>query len=1272
MRTMKTAVKLALLFCLSTSAAFGQSNTGRLVGTVSDASGVIPGATIVVRDNKTAKERTVTASEDGSFTVAQLEPGTYAVTVTASGHKTYSANDAKIDVGRDYTLNPTLEVGSITESVTVTAGADVINSSNAELSNTVSPRQIQELPLNGRNPLGLILLQAGTASNSANFTSINGQRPSATNITRDGLNIQDNFIRANAADFTQQTPTTDDVAEFTVTSQNAGAESGYGASQVTLSTPRGQTGFHGAVFEYNRNSKFGANDFFSNANNSPRTFRNFNQFGGKLGGPIWKEKNLFFFSEFEKTIDRRSTGFFRTVLTANARQGLFTYTPTCSAATCPAGVTSGVARTVNIFGLTVNNPAGAVAPPAAINGLIQSRFLTAIPLGNSTAVGDQRTTTGYFFNQTNNRDRKSLTTRLDWDLNSKHSFNAVYNIARETLDRPDFSDTNGFSGPEATQNSPVDFYVGAWRFSPSASLTNEVRFGYTKAYPSFPETQARRPFLLTNTAGVGLAGGLAGLITSPEPNYLFQGRNTHTYTAQDNAEYTMGNHALRFGAVLNFFTVLRLNAGGAIPQYNLGVGTTTPQLTTGSFAGGISSTNLTIANQLYALLGGIIPSGQQTLNVANATSGFIPGVGIRQSYAYENYNFYAADQWRVKPQLTVNLGLRYELYPSTREKNGVISEIAFPAGRSTREALFDPNGVIQIAGTNVGGGKLFKTDYNNFAPVLGISWSPQFKNKFLNALLPGDGRTVLRGGFRVSYFSDEFLKASSGEGDQNPGLRANATLANLNARPEALPPFPVPTAIIPRTFAQNAAINGAGLGVLAPSVIGVDPNLKVASNNEYSFGIQRDLGWKTTLEARYVGAFSHNSTRIIDFNQMDIQNNGFLTDFIRAQNNLGLAAARIAAINADASLTAAQRAAQLALFPNSGGFNPLLSGSQQLAIVPNLGTLSGSPGGFGSATVAGNATVIANLQAGTPAGLAQTLFANNLQGNVRFFANPNVALAGLLTNEARYNYNALQVEFRRSLSNGLYFQANYTFSKTLSTSPGTDQRRQEFELDANNPRLEYARAEYDQTHVFNFNSIYDLPFGRGRAFFKGAGNWLDRAIGGWQFNSIVRIASGAPFTFTDPRTTFARATFVTRQTATSSLTTAQLRALVGTFRNADGSITLINPSAIDPTTGRLSNGPGTAAFPGQVLFNNVAGSIGNTARNQFDGPGYFNIDASLFKTIRLTEGVKLQLRAEAFNLLNHTNFAITNQYRNISTAGNYNLTVTFPPRVIQFAGRLEF
>src|SRR5918911_3476504 len=171
-----------------------------LAASASDASGVVAGATVLVRDNKTGKEVTVVTTGEGAFAVAQLDPGTYTVTVTSAGHKPFTASDVKIDVGRDYSLNPALEVGSVSETVTVVAGADVINATSAELSNTVSPRQILELPLNGRNPLSLLQLQPGISSNSANATSINGQRPSATNVTRDGLNIQDNFIRQSAAD----------------------------------------------------------------------------------------------------------------------------------------------------------------------------------------------------------------------------------------------------------------------------------------------------------------------------------------------------------------------------------------------------------------------------------------------------------------------------------------------------------------------------------------------------------------------------------------------------------------------------------------------------------------------------------------------------------------------------------------------------------------------------------------------------------------------------------------------------------------------------------------------------------------------------------------------------------------------------------------------------------------------------------------------------------------------------------------------------------------
>src|SRR6266481_146498 len=259
-----------LALCLFAVAALAQTNTGNLSGTVSDTSGNIQGATVVITDDKTGKEKTVVTNDAGGFSVSQLDTGTYTVKITSPGHKTFTATAVKIDVGITYTLNAALEVGNISENVTVVAGADIINSADAQLNNTVSQRQILELPLNGRNPLSLVLLQPGTSSNGNNNTSINGQRSSFTNITRDGVNVQDNFIRSNAVDFIPDRPNVDDTGEFTIVTQNAGAELGYGASQVQLVTPRGSNDFHGAVYEYNRNSKFAANSFFNNFSRVPR------------------------------------------------------------------------------------------------------------------------------------------------------------------------------------------------------------------------------------------------------------------------------------------------------------------------------------------------------------------------------------------------------------------------------------------------------------------------------------------------------------------------------------------------------------------------------------------------------------------------------------------------------------------------------------------------------------------------------------------------------------------------------------------------------------------------------------------------------------------------------------------------------------------------------------------------------------------------------------------------------------------------------------------
>jgi len=270
----------AIALLVSTIAISAQTGTtGRLVGTVSGPDGVLPGAVVTVTDNQTGRELTATTTDDGGFVFPPLGVGTYTVKVTSSGFKSFSAEKLKIDSGRDYTLPVALEVGAISESVTVTAGADIVNATGGDLSTTISPKQVKELPINGRNPLNLLNLIAGSNPTSS---SINGQRSSSVNYTRDGMNVQDNFIRNG---FVSDQPTVDDTGEFTVITQNAGAEYGTGSTQVILVTPRGGRDFHGNVYEFNRNARFAANNFFNNLNGVPRAALKRDQFGGTLSGP---------------------------------------------------------------------------------------------------------------------------------------------------------------------------------------------------------------------------------------------------------------------------------------------------------------------------------------------------------------------------------------------------------------------------------------------------------------------------------------------------------------------------------------------------------------------------------------------------------------------------------------------------------------------------------------------------------------------------------------------------------------------------------------------------------------------------------------------------------------------------------------------------------------------------------------------------------------------------------------------------------------------------
>lgn len=1242
---MKRFAIALVLGILAASFTFAQTNTGSLVGTVSSPDGVLPGASVVLTDTKTGKQLTATTNNEGSFTFTRLDYGDYTLKATAAGFKAKTTTDIAIVTGQTFSINVSLEIGAVTEEVTVQAGQEIVNSSNPEIGNTVTGRQLTELPLNGRNPLNLILLQTGTASNPNQLTSINGQRTSFTNTVRDGINIQDNFIRSNATDFSPGRPSVDDVSEFTITTQ-ADASRGFGGAQVELVTPRGQNAFHGTGFWYNRNSKFGANSWFNNANNVLRPFRNRNQFGGNISGPIIKKK-LFFFAFYERLTDRLPTSKLTTVLTPAARNGIFTYNDS-----------TGTRQTVNIFALpssafAAGNPSS-TGIPLAINPAIVSRFISLLPNGNSTETGDGLNTTGYRFTQKSDQDRHTFTTRIDYDIDSKNSINGVYNRALEGNLRSDIDGAFN-TVPVVTQPAKTNFVALAWRRQITSNFVNELRGGIFYSKPDFLRS------LANPTAFFGLP-----LITNPEVSFQEQGRYVKTTNVQDSADYIFGNHSFRFGVQFQNVNIDAYNDVGIVPAYTIGVGTNTPQITTASFTnttlfpGTVPTANRGTANGLYALLTGIVNAGSVSFNATSQTSGYVPGATQSRQFRYQQWAGYVNDNFRITPALTLNLGIRYDLYTSLESINGLQYEPVIAPGRAVRDAVLDPNGSYQFIGGNAGkANRFYKTDKNNFSPVLGFAYGIQSgKNAFSKFLFGKDGQTVLRGGFRFSYVNDELVRAPDNALVGNQGLALTASSFNsttgttaLNDRYGALTPIATPVFQASRTYAFNNNLAG-----LQGTVFAIDPDIQSPKNIEYSFGFQREIGWNTAIEIRYVGSRSDNLLRGVDYNQVDITTNGFLPDFNRARSNLVLCTATVGCTT-------------------GGNYNASIPGSQVLTVFPNLGS-----GGLLT-----NSTITGSLLNGTPADLAVTYVINALAGTVKFLPNTNTFVADVLMNGGKFRYDSIQMEVRRRFSDGLTFQGNYTFSKNRTNAQGTGQTRFEPLLDNAQPNLEWSRADFDQNHVFNLNALYEMPFGKGKRFLN-QGGVVDAILGGWQLNSIVRIGSGSPITFTDARGTLNRAGRSGRQTALTSLTKAQLKALVGTFVTPCG-IYFVNPAAININqanlaaglcsqlnvggTGRGANGYASATFAGQVFFNNNPGQTSPLERAIVTGPWTYNIDMSLFKTFSFGERMKLQVRGEAFNLTNKVQF-VPGQFLDVNSTSFGKVTSSTGVRVMQFAARFSF
>ena len=1260
-------VALAVFILQATAQA---QTTGSLSGAITDQNNaVVAGATVTLHTNVATGERSVVTDSNGKFDFQALLPGMYSITVEAAGFKKAIAREISVSVNLNTEVNVQLEIGLAGESVTVTATQEVINTGSASLTNVINTRQVADLPLGTRNPLQLAGLQAGIAVDGDNVrgSSIAGLRQTATNVTQDGINAMDNFVKTSSL-FAISTPSLNSTAEFSITTGTVGSEQGRGVGQVTLVTKSGTNEFHGGLFYMNRNDALQANTFFNNALGTPRPRQNQHFFGFDIGGPIYaprfgeggpalwngKDRATFFFA-YEGFRDNFSVTRNRTVLTPEARQGIFRYSRICPAqpTTCTPGI-----QTVNLLAIGNQNTLNPIT----------TAIIGTTPTQNNTDVGDGFNTAGFRYNVTGVSNNDKYVGRYDHQLveNTRlgsHKFEFVLNYFKNILSPDTF---NGLEAPfpglvNSTQGGPRWLVTGALVSNFGASMTNVFRVGKQWAPVGFLlERDPTEPFIGFQGITLPYSGG----------GFQSQGRDTQVWQITDNFSWSKGSHLIRFGGDYQQIFADTFNDAGINPFITLG----TPAHNSGNISDASfpfsNATIRTSGRNVFANIVGNLSSAAATLNVSSPTSGFVPGATRARLFRQRDLALYVQDQWRARSSLTLNLGVRWDYMGVPTIPNGLAIQLTDHRhifGVSGFGNLFNPNaapgaapaiGTLNFVSGETGRG-LYNNDWNNFAPFFGFAWSPQFNSGLGRKIFGEAGKSSIRGGYSISYIRDGFTVISNamGVGTTNPGLIAStANTTPTGVLTGAGVPLPGVTFQIPISDRTNNLANPNN------SLWAIEPNLPTPYVQQWSFGYEREIARDTAFEIRYSANHAIKLYRAVDFNEINIFENGFLQEFLNAQRNLAINIAN--GVNTSFGN----------LFPAQG--------TVPLPIFNRFFT------GVAASNAFQNATFISHLNNNNVGSIASTLAFSNIYRAARenpangipanfFVANPNSLASRLLTNDSMSNYHSLQVEVRRRLSAGLLFQADYTFSKALTDAPdaqGNNQSTLENFRTFRDKGLDYRRSNDDQTHRFVANAIYDLPLGRGRRFLSGLNSFANQAVGGWSVGGIVVWATRPPFFITSGRTTFNAWPAGTEGNNLPAqlvgMTFEEFEKNVGVFRTPGG-VFWFNPEFLDitlsPTTGRVVSStlkPGLLGAP-------APGAFGDFPMNSINAGRFFNVDLSATKRFPIGERTSFEIKTTLINVLNNANFTFGNQSFDSTSFGRITAT-TGSQRVIHFQGSLRF
>ena len=1297
MRKHLMVVLACAVLLLASGAAWAQTSTGQISGTVQDpAGGMIPGAKVVVKHQDTGVAYETTTTSAGAFAVSALPPGEYTLTVTAQGFQTFVSTKNVVTVGGIQVVNATMKIGAQSQTVQVEASYERLETTSAMLSGVVSRKEIVELPLNGRNPLNLIifepgLLQRPSGGNAAagSGTHVFGSRDRAHNVTIDGIDANESSVPNPQSNIYRMTP--DNTQEYRVVTHNATAEFGRNSgANVAVSTRQGTNEFHGDLFYFHRNTVLNTQEFFAKADAQLRGSQPqkpillLHQYGGDIGGPVIKNRTFFFFSYQGNKIKQaqpisQSFGI-PLVYTQSAKNGIFRYVrgsvplpgggtvtqndrrlvdpatgnlvagvPVC------AGILGGSAATncVDGFNMFAADPAR-IGPDTNMLNMINS-----FPLPNTFAsVGDGLNTAAFSWNTPSRFSGPFYLVRGDHKFNDNHSIFGSFRWTTYDTTEGDLLNSRpatfpGFN-PQGEVFRDTQLLSISYRAVLSPRMVNEFTMGYSRFNFFFSLNESNKVSGILAAIGQECFGTDSLVnVDTPYCNTPHTQRAVSTVQFIDNFSYIHGNHTIRSGFNLRFY---RHNDSRGVPGgFNMSPTITFAQATrnpTTSLSAPASVCTPTAANNNCQFVN---PAGISTTDGSTYRQAVVEFMGIparvqqvfqgrlaADTYAADLFTLgtrikhvdgYLQDEWKLRRNLTLTYGVRWEWKQPAKD---CCDRVFVP----DRDVTGTQGAVTFVKADSWWG----RDNANAFAPRLSLAWQPF-----------SDGKTVVRAGWGMAFDTLSSFQATS-VGGKIPG----ATLQCFTTVPVSAATTAPPSgcASISPQVPNGARVSQVLAGLTSGGTF-AQPLPASRPSQNFSPPPQR------AGTAPSVGAFQPNM-KVPTVHEWNLT--------IQRELPWGLVA-QVGYIG-KRGMRLFRSYDKNQLFTNQPGFlQSFLIGQNNIDLGCDAdGTVAGAS--VAACAAAGSAIPtllyqLSNCTAGAGCAFLNGRavdFNNNALGGLAQQIDTNIALTGTRAtfpanyfrpnaqfNEIFYfdaggssNYHGMIAQLSRRFQRGLTFTLAYTLAKSIDDSSvdpvgatsGGALGNTRSPIDSRNFNLDRAVSDFDSRHVVAGNVLWEVPLGKGRRWVNNAPGWLDQVIGGWTLTSIVIAQTGSPFTINSGALT-------ANATSAGKVGTADLvgpPVLPGLFNI---------PNVAGPVVYNLAPRPANPADPlfpcRQILKEDGTGSgsyfcipapgqHGNTGRNSVYGPGFWNVDMGILKNFPITERWKLQFRAELFNAFNHANF----------------------------------